>query len=583
MRASSSSLRCSWLGGLQNLRASVSGAVPMRESIAQLVTADCNSENRSPDRERLLSRDVDASSARPLARARAPLAPLAHSTSSSLTDCSSISGHADARMSLLELQGSRTSLPPTSAAPVDKQLWIRHSAVVEPFCYTTPNGELVILTEERDVFFAVPMQSSSGSQTYARFFLDHANPLELRLGSCNGRMKEEITALLERAASSNGSFFHVQFSSRTTYIIDAANDHNTSRLWQHRHHLSSLRAAVDTVYARICTILRAMKSRAPQTVLYFKRSTVQNLLLNEKVSQRSDRGTSDNFDCDSDSDSDGSSNEGDACDNVEASSVFSAGDSRDTNDSKRIPLSEAEVVNSCSSVHDDSTAHETHMSLSTTTTHTTTGISSDDGSNVNASCTGLRTRTSPKTTSNANATPGPESIDMKCTLMANEPLPDMTIQWVDGTYLAYNLDSGAVKVECPKGCPARDSVPAMNACLEEVLLEQSALCSEKSAYAADDAHAAVAALEDLSSWTDAPLDLTVDSVALDPYEALVSSAAQYNGIVSLGTDAAGVPIRFKGYLQVAQAAIRKVFEVRSKGTTFAQGSDSRADLFVNVM
>jgi hypothetical protein len=626
---SSSSVRAStsWLQGLQGLRASMS----IRESMSSLATGPStpvhDDENMCPMNQRTSAPVDETVKVGAFIPQRTPSSQLANSMSSSLTDCSSISaGHIRLTDGLRSSQQEgvhrsdqlRASLRDGIHVNNSIQLWVSNCDLIDPFSYATADGELVVLTTEKDLFYALPVQKKDGTVSYARLLLEHNSPLIMRVGSTNSRMLEDIQRLVEQCkaqtrnsqtqtANNHSSFLLTKFSSKTTYFIDSVNTHSTKRLWIHKHRLSQLSATVSQAYNKLCRILTVVKSKAPNMVLYLKLGTIENLI-EERPS-----GTSQVVLADDNDDSEGEYDN----DLFSQGSSDSVDDSKDTNNSKRIPLSDT-LFHTSNDEPEKENMYDTTENEISIVTETTTGISYDSSSRTreSSSCSdGTRSyhdnRQSrnnrhklalhdvsgiDRNNSNRKATitssRAKDSIEMKCTLMANEPLPDFSIQWMDGTYLCYQLSTGDVVINCPIGQPAWQSVPFVTSGAEEDIVARSSVfnddkyhynvgSNEWSENADNDIRLDITDGDrSILSHTTAPHTIVTSSCIQNSYNEIVATSARYSGklgMLSIHNDGSmvssmrdtnrndndsNIPLRFKGYLKLAQIAIHKVFELR---------------------
>ncbi len=642
------SISSSWMNQIQNLRASMSQSVAQSQSQALSQSTNFDRENVRPDGFARLAtsnirRNNISAERRPVderilttnnfaANNRQPLSVLAQSTSSSLTASStSTSSFVDVIRSLdgipvrnavlrtsqsfaqqqqavnPSMRESVTSLPTAGA----RQLWTSEANILKPFCYVTPENELVILTKEKDVFFCVPVQSRNGKASFARLFLSYSKPLSLRVGRSTSKIDKEIRSLVTKysenvasrregegasnIASGNSSIFSAVYSSTGSSIIDSESRlHGDANLWVNEHCLSNLAPAIDQAYSRLCQILRVIMCRVPKVILYLGVSTINELLEAAGGAVRDE----DLFASDEDEDEDEEEEIGDS---ENERSVDSAGDSRETNNGKRKPLSEAAVYNS-----EDAEVNE--VSMFTTTTGNTNATTKESASRSNSSSSSAPTRASAAGShAQANVAPGANArnrhatasanahIDLKCMLMSNLPLPDFCAQWADGTYLRYSLSTGHVCVDCPEGKPERGSTASRYAGMEGTMQAVMQAFNENG-----DADADVDAAyhNNTSGETDHALNSTINSSSRSCnqslkfelsgknkefelceakcYARLVSSAVHFEGQLDGelgGLVGMNVNNRIKGYVKIAQVALKKIFVVQNENSGNGNGSN----------
>jgi len=637
------SISSSWMNQIQNLRSSMSQSVSQSQSqalsqstnfdrenvrpdgFARLATSNIRRNNMSAERrpvdERILTTNNFA------ANNRQPLSVLAQSTSSSLTASStSTSSFVDVirssdgipvRNAVLRtsqsfaqqqqavnpsMRESVTSLPNAGA----RQLWTSEANILKPFCYVTPENELVILTKEKDVFFCVPVQSRNGKASFARLFLSHSKPLSLRVGRSTSKVDKEIRSLVTKysenltsrgegggasnIASGSSSIFSAVYSSTGSSIIDSESRlHGDTNLWVNEHCLSNLAPAIGQAYSRLCQILRVIMCRVPKVILYLGVSTINELL--EAAGGAV---------CDEDL---FASDEEEVDDSENERSVDSAGDSSETNNGNRKPLSEAVVFNS-----EDAEVNE--VSMFTTTTGNTNATTKESASRSNSSSSSVPTRASAAGPhAQANVAPGANArnshatacanahIDLKCMLMSNLPLPDFCAQWADGTYLRYSLSTGHVCVDCPEGKPERGSIASRYAGMEGTMQAVMQAFNENGD-ADGDADVDAAYHNNTSGETDHALNSTINSSSRSCnqsfkfelsgknkefelceakcYARLVSSAVHFEGQLDGelgGLVGLNVNNRIKGYVKIAQVALKKIFVVQNENSGSGNGSN----------
>jgi len=489
-----------------------------------------------------------------------------------------------------------------------RQLWTSDANILKPFCYVTPENELLILTKEKDVFFCVPVQSRNGKASFARLFLSYLKPLSLRVGRSSSKIDKEIRALITKysenlvsgagagRSASSSSIFSAVYSSAECSIIDSENRlHRDSNLWVNEHCLSNLATAIGQAYTRLCQILRVIMCRVPKVILYLGVSTINELL---EAAGGDVREEGDNFfvgGADRNED-----NEEDEEDEEDEEIATSGEDNKIANNNKRKPLSEAVV-------HNSEVAAVNEVSIFTTTTGNTNATTKESASRSNssssssperASVAGPRALENASTGSNARnrigGTNANAQIDLKCMLMSNLPLPDFCAQWADGTYLRYNLSTGHVCVDCPEGKPERGSIASRYAGMEGTM--QAVVQAFYDKGRGSDVHADMddTRNNDTSGETDRMFNSTLNSshrshnqsfacesankdreFERSCYARLVSSAVHFEGLLDGelgGLVGQNVNSRIKGYVKIAQVALKKIFVVQDENNSNNNGN-----------
>ena len=580
------SVSSSWMAQIQLLRSSMSrSAAHVSASFRE------SRENVAPGPAMLSSPIHGNNRGFSTAHNRIPLSAVSQSTGSSLTASStSTMSFAGPAGNLLNFaarsiwssdqfpqasQGRLLPQQPQERAQAVRHLWSVDAAMLNPFCYATPDNELIILTKERDVMFGVPVMSRHGKSSFARLFLSHSNPLTIRVGRSTSKVNKEISALLTKHGEkgstqiSDASVFSAVYSSVSSSIIDSESSIHAENLWIHEHCLSNLTPAIEQAYHRVCEILRIIKCRVPRIILYLSSARIAELIEAEGDFVNVERHNS------------GKRHSGND-DDDEDSSVDSAGDSRDTNNSKRIPLSMAVVNNS-------EISQVNEVSMFTITTSCTNATSCESGSAGN----GLASDSTPhpkdkfqtkvhlnqhKVTDSDIKANKPISdstkIEMKCMLMSNFPMPDFCAQWADGTYLRYSLCSGAMIVDCPIGQPARYSLASRLAGIEAAVAAGGQLHAEGDILSHAVAGECSFKLSDvkntykISNSDSSALDFSGkdDSDENCRHAKFVAAPVHFEGKLDEESgELVGLNMnrRVKGYVRIAQVALKKTFSLQN--------------------
>jgi len=635
MLSARNSISSSWVSQIQNLRSSMSQSQSQRthfnrenvrpeEQVAAVASSrreHMGMERRQPLEERMLTTNNVATNH----NNRHPLSVLAQSTSSSLTASStSTSSFVDVTRSLDGIpvrnalvrtsqsfpqqqqsmnQSTRESFSSSQNSDV-RQLWTSDANILKPFCYVTPENELVILTKERDVFFCVPVQSRNGKASFARLFLSCLKPLSLRVGRSTSKIDKEIRALITKysenlasggagASKSGSSIFSAVYSSVECSIIDSENRlHGDTNLWVNEHCLSNLAPAIGQAYGRVCQILRVIMCRVPKVILYLSVSTITELLEAAGSALHDEEDIL--FVGDAEEGSDGN-RDGDTSDGER-----SLGDSGDTNNNKRRPLSEA-------AAHSIEAIEVNEVSMFTTTTGNTNATTKESASRSNSSSSSSPMRTSgagSRAQGNGSASANGKSrigkgvntnaqINLKCMLMSNPPLPDFCAQWADGTYLRYSLSTGHVCVDCPEGKPERGSIASRYAGMEGTMQAAVQAFRDEGHRSDVDASMNDTFNNNTSGGTDCLFSSTLSSSRMSYnrsfafpssnkdqelerscYAGLVSSAVHFEGQLdgeSGGLVGQNVNNRIKGYVKIAQVALKKIFLVQNENNNNGNG------------
>lgn len=295
-------------------------------------------------------------------------------------------------------------------------LWQTEVRDLTPFCYVTPNEEILLYSIERDLLFCVPMLKKNGSNSYARMLFKANTPLQMSVGHVDSVMMREIQGIVagkslgssddnndvnhNNRKSSASTAFGRMYSQEELRILEAGISYTSTTspsrlrasasmapdaaLWVAQHRITRLPEPLLKVYSRIGCILKAVRSNAPRISLYLKRATIWRLMK-------------------------------------------------------------------------ESMTCDTHVGVN--------GMSYDEGNEISM-MTDTAYDSAPssphRTLTSSRSTPveDDQTIDCKCMLMCNDPLPNFIIQWIDGTRLRYSLSTGNLRLDCPATCPVYKSLPA---------------------------------------------------------------------------------------------------------------------------
>ena len=552
-----------WLSGVRAISSSHSLSHPRREASRRSTTALVNASLRISDAENFppprahASHNVPMPSSVGTSTARQPLSPLstgpiysdegandvplnAHHDEACSLPSSASSGSYDLQAikqrSQEALRECKREQEQEHVWPQSGGLWTEVADRVGPFCLTSPEGELLVLSEEGTLLFCVPTQRRDGTTTFARLLAYRDEPLTLHVARADAAVEADILSVMranvegiksqekegnrvrDTSMATDGKnekdkrdaphlrisysetegpsaafgrvYTHASCQALTTGINRRRNscfshtrDHTHEEeldMLVASHLLSCLPPAVHNAFRKATRILDSVTKRAPDSVLYLTRGS----LLRMAQSHARSIGA-----------------------NTTASSHSKPGGAV---------------------YHEDKSSFISGITSHGATTAASEGENDSEGKEKDS------------------------TIVCKCMLMRNLPMPDFCIQWNEGTTVRYQLQDGTMRVDTPRGEPSSSSLSRLFA--SEAVSEAD---SSKSRLGSMVGEATSRDLRDVSGYTDCADETTLHDVE-EGEGALESSPMRWQGCIG-ATDVV-IPPRVAGYVCVAQKALGMILE-----------------------